>query len=538
MVLGTQPRHRPTLRLTTPTAMKIYQYTCLILLITWCTTAKAQLSAQPQPQKDFSVKGFHLDLRIQTMPMPALKARARDLHQQGINTLIMEWEASYPFEQDPQIPNRYAYTRAQVRDFIAYCGQLKIDVIPLQQSFGHVEYILRNNRYAALREDEHDLSQVCPAKKELNKELFTRLFSDMAATHSSPYIHIGCDETHLLGHCPLCRKLAAEEGVSKLYFDHVKMLCDIVLSLGKIPVLWADIALKYPEYLQQLPKQTILVDWNYGWPIDESGNHSKLVNSGYEIWGAPALRSEPDNYYLESWQHHLNNIAQFIPQCRQFGYKGIVMTSWSTSGVYDPLFNADDELAELYPVRHVYPLSGFNFLITAYTQALKEKDFDPIRFIADYCHDHYALDEAAAQKFQKALFNAPYKVINGKVLAASGMTLETLLDSARESARIMHSLKAEKNIQEFEHYRLMADIRVYYLTYLTIEAQANAARSIADYQRNAAQLRTLMSTEPSLDQTFTRLNSAILYPAAIREENAVRVYRTHQLYQRLTGSQQ
>jgi hypothetical protein len=82
----------------------------------------------------------------------------------------------------------------------------------------------------------------------------------------------------------------------------------------------------------------------------------------------------------------------------------------------------------------------------------------------------------------------------------------------------------------------MADIRVYYLTYLTIEAQANAARSIADYQRNAARLRTLMGTEPSLDQTFTRLNSAILYPAAIREENAVRVYRTHLLYQRLTAS--
>ena len=525
--------------------MKVSRYSCLILLLTLCTAVNAQPPAQtppqaptqPSPQKDFTVKGFHLDLRIQTMPIPALKALARDLHQQGINTLIMEWEASYPFEQDPQIANRYTYSRPQVKDFIGYCHQLGIDVIPLQQSFGHVEYILRNNRYAALREDEHDLSQVCPARKELNRELFSRLFKDMAATHASQYIHIGCDETHLLGHCPLCKKLAAEEGVSKLYFDHVKMLCDIVISLGKTPVLWADIALKYPEYLQQLPKQTILVDWNYGWAIDESGNHSALVNSGYEIWGAPALRSEPDNYYLERWQHHLDNITQFIPQCRQFGYKGIVMTSWSTSGVYDPLFNADDELAELYPVRHVYPLSGFNLLIVAYAQALKEKDFNPRKFITEYCHDRYALDEAATQKFLKALFNAPYKVVNGKVLAASNMSLETLLDSARESARIMHSLKPGKNIQEFEHYRLMADIRVYYLTYLTIEAQANTANSISDYQSYAAQLRTLIATEPMLAQTFTRLNNATLYPAAIREENAVRVYRTHQLYQRLTRAQ-
>ena len=244
-----------------------------------------------------TVRGFHLDLRIQVMKMPALKALARDLRQQGINTLVMEWEA---------------------------------DVIPLRQSFGHVEYILRNNKYAALREDEHDLSQVCPAKTELNREVFTRLYKDMAAMHASPYIHIGCDETHLLGHCPICKKLAAEEGLSKLYFDHVKMLCDIVVSLGKRPVLWADIALKHPEYIQLLPKQTVFVDWNYGWDLDAFGNHQKLVNSGYEIWGAPGLRSEPDNYYLTRRQHHLDNIASFIPECRKLGYKGIVMTSWST----------------------------------------------------------------------------------------------------------------------------------------------------------------------------------------------------------------
>ena len=512
--------------------MTRHRYCCLLFLV----ALSIATNAQTPEQKDFSVKGFHLDLRIQTMPMPALKALAGDLHQKGINTLVMEWEASYPFQEDPQIANRYVYTRAQIKDFIDYCHRLKIDVIPLQQSFGHVEYILRNNRYAALREDEHDLSQVCPAKKELNKALFTRLFKDLAATHASPYIHIGCDETHLLGHCPLCKKLAAEEGLSKLYFDHVKMLCDIVISLGKKPVLWADIALKHPEYLQLLPKQTILVDWNYGWDFNQFGDHSTLVSSGYEIWGAPALRSEPDNYYLECWQHHFDNIAAFIPQCRELGYKGMVMTSWSTSGVYDPLFNADDEVVELYPVRHVYPLAGFNLLITAFTRALKEKDFDPARFIIDYCRDRYALDKPAAEEFQKALFNAPYKVVDGKVHAAANITLDALLDSAHESARIMHSLKPVKNVTEFDHYRLMADIRVYYLTYLVIEARVNSAGSIQEYRSYTAQLRTLMATEPLLDQTFTRLNAANLYPAANREETAIRVYRTHQLYQRLALS--
>lgn len=513
---------------------------CLVLAIALYTASTAQpsppVAAQPTAQKDFAIKGFHLDLRIQTMPMPALETLALQLHNQGINTLLMEWEASYPFREDPQIAGRYTYTRAELKDFVGYCNRLNIDVIPLQQSFGHVEYILRHNRYAALREDEHDLSQICPARKDLNKALFTRLYNDLAATHNSPYIHIGCDETHLLGHCPLCKKLAAEEGVSKLYFDHVKMLCDIVISLGKIPVLWADIALKYPEYLDLLPKQTVLLDWNYGWPLDKFGDHNKLAASGYEIWGAPAIRSDPDNYYLETWQHHLNNIAQFIPECRRLGYKGIIMTSWSTSGVYDPIFNAEDQVADLYPVRHVYPLSGFQLLINAYTQALQQKDFDPHTFIITFCHDHYGLDANAAQHFEKALFNAPYKVVDGKVRAPSDITLETLLDSARESARLLHDLKPGRNTKEFDHYRLMADIRVYYLTFLTLQARADTATSIHSFQSLAQEVKALMNTEPALDEAFRRLNAAVLYPAAIREENAIRVYRTHQLYQRLALS--
>jgi hexosaminidase len=507
--------------------MKKYSFCCVVLFLAFCVAVRAQET----------VRGFHLDLRIQVMRMPALKALARDLREQGINTLVMEWEASYPYAEDPQIGNRYTYSRAEIKDFVDYCHQLGIDVIPLQQSFGHVEYILRNNRYAALREDEHDLSQVCPAKTELNKELFTRLFKDLAATHASPYIHIGCDETHLLGHCPVCKKLAAEEGLSKLYFDHVKMLCDIVVSLGKRPVLWADIALKHPEYLQLLPKQTIFVDWNYGWDIDQFGDHNKLVSSGYEIWGAPALRSEPDNYYLTCWQHHLNNIASFIPQCRRLGYKGIIMTSWSTSGVYNPLFNADDEVVELYAVRHVYPLSGFRLLIAGYTEALRDSAFDPAAFITRYCHDRYALDEAGARSLRQALFNAPYKVIDGKVVSSSGMSLEALLDSARASARVLHSLRPAQHAAEFEHYGLMGDIRVYYLSYLVIEEKVNTARSVAGFQQYAAEVRALMATEAPLDEAFSRLNGETLYPAAIEEENAVRVYRTHQLYARLTRAE-
>src|SRR5690349_801974 len=97
-----------------------------------------QAPAQTAATHDFTVKAFHLDLRIQVMTMPALKGFAQRLQQGGINTLILEYEATYPYQKHSLIANRYAYTKNEINSFIDFCNRLGIDVIPLQQSFGHV----------------------------------------------------------------------------------------------------------------------------------------------------------------------------------------------------------------------------------------------------------------------------------------------------------------------------------------------------------------------------------------------------------------
>src|SRR5580698_4892603 len=163
---------------------------------------------------EFSIKGFHIDLRIQVMPMPALRRYVAELAEFGLNTLLIEWEAAYPYDKHAIISSEYAYTREEVESFVAYCGRLGIDVIPLQQCFGHTEYILRHERYADLRESNTDICQVCPLKAADAFGVFRELLSDIASTHPSKYIHIGGDETYLLGHCPECRAKAQREGKS------------------------------------------------------------------------------------------------------------------------------------------------------------------------------------------------------------------------------------------------------------------------------------------------------------------------------------
>lgn len=480
----------------------------------------------------FRVKGFHIDLRIQVMKMPALKQFAKKLSENGINTLVMEWEASYPYEKHSIISNRYAYSREEIKSFISYCNSLNIDVIPLQQSFGHVEYILRHPRYKDLREDQKDYSQVNPLKEELCKELFTDLFKDMVSTHTSEYIHIGGDETYLLGHSAESKKKVAAVGKGRLYGDYLKILCDIVVGLGKRPVVWADIALNYPDALNLLPKETILVDWNYGWALDRFGDHKKLMQSGFEIWGSPAIRSAQDNYFLTDWNKHFKNIETFIPQAKELGYNGMVMTSWSTSGIYSPVFESSTEIIDLHAVRRVYPISGFNMLIEAYFEALHASNFNSETFIVKYANRQYGLNNQDAVLFWKSLKLAPYEINQCKVVGST-LSNTQLLDSANYSATVLKTLKPTKNKDEFKHYQLMADIRCQYLTYMASEEEVNSSSFNAN--QASVVLKRLKSLDTKkLDKRFKALNKETLYPAEIEQENFLRNSKINLLIQKLS----
>lgn len=494
-----------------------------------------QAPAQTAAAHDFAVKAFHLDLRIQVMTMPALKGFAQRLQQGGINTLILEYEATYPYQKHPLIANSYAYTKSEITSFIAFCNRLGIDVIPLQQSFGHVEYILRHYQYKALREDEKELSQVCPLETAGDSTLFTDLYTELAAVHTSRYIHIGGDETWLLGHCAKCRAKAEKEGISKLYIDYINMLCRIVIRLGKRPVLWADIALKYPEALQLLPKETIFVDWNYGWALNRFGDHQKLVESGFEIWGAPALRSSPDNYFLTQWEKHFNNIRDFVPVARQLGYKGIVMTSWSTSGAYSYLYESEDNVSQLYAIRQVYPITGFNILLAAFMKSITTTEpLNTSAFITDYCTKSYGFTQLQARDFWQALKITPYEVQDGIVKSPVPLSLTALADSVTKAANVFHKLKPLKNREEFEQYRLMADIRVQYIRFLEIEKQVNDSHlTQSEIHSLVQQLQALMATAALLDQRFITLNKNNFYVSELKMANQYRNIKLQLLYDRL-----
>ncbi len=446
----------------------------------------------------FDVRAFHIDMRTQVMTPEALRSVADKAAAGGLNTIIMEWEATFPFEENSTLCNSLAYSRSEVDGFISYCEGLGIDVIPLQNCFGHCEYILRHQRYAALRESWTDYSQVCPLKKELARQVFSSIFKEIASAHPSRYMHIGCDETLLLGYCRKCR----EEDVSRIFVDYVSLMCSIVKDLGKTPVIWGDMILKHPEYLRDLPKDLIIADWNYGWSADHFGDVDAILDAGYEMWGAAALRSNPDNIYLTSWPAHLANIEEYIPYCREKGFTGIIETSWSTSGGYGYIKDCTADVIELQPIRQVYPLSAFGLLQEAFCEAVSKPGFEARAFVRQYASSHFGLCSEDALKTFEDYFFTPQNTVTDKGFNENKIATE--LSSAQDVLARMGEIRVKGTARDDWHQLVLAlEIRVNYLKFKQLEYLAEFGGKNAV---NASDFKPLLREASRLRRRFTRLN--------------------------------
>src|SRR5699024_7438566 len=97
-----------------------------------------------------------------------------------------------------------------------------------------------------------------------------------------------------------------------------------------------------------------------------------------------------------------------------------------------------------------------------------------------------------------------------------------------------HQLKPHRNKDEFKQYRLMADLRGYYLRFQEIKASFNADNYTRDKsQLLISQINKLRKRSKKLDKRFYKLNKGYLYDSEIERQKKVRNSPVYNLYKQL-----
>jgi len=209
------------------------------------------------------MKGVHLDLKGVAFKPAYIPQLLRDLSRQGVNTVLVEYEDLFPFKGinvavDPAV----TWTTGVLRRFQKEAEANSIEVIPLQQCLGHLEYVFRFKAYRRFAEDKAYPSTLCLSNAGGRKLIVDMLTQMIQAHPKSRYVHIGLDEARGLASCPKCR---AKGDVLDTFLSYLNELCDVAESFGRTPIIWSDMLEDHFRMTSfgKLRERVILMPWDY-----------------------------------------------------------------------------------------------------------------------------------------------------------------------------------------------------------------------------------------------------------------------------------
>jgi hexosaminidase len=312
---------------------------------------------------DFPRRGVMLDISRGRVPkVETLIALADHLADFKINELQLYTEHTFAYRKYRPVWRDWgALTAADIRRLDRHCRALGVDLVPNQNSFGHLRYFLEHPRLkklaevAAPYEDAGGAfvrrpSTVAPVHPG-TLPFLRGLYDELLPNFSSRYFNVGCDETWDLGRGQ-SKAVCAARGKGRVYVDFLKAIRREVTMRGRSMMFWGDIILKYPGLIRDLgvppsgrpeAKRTVedkiapLIALNWGYEANHPfpreaaafarANIPFYICPGTSTW--MTLIGRHDNA--------LENLRHAAVAGKRFGAIGFLITDWGDGGHPQPL---------------------------------------------------------------------------------------------------------------------------------------------------------------------------------------------------------
>lgn len=90
----------------------------------------------------------------------------------------------FPYEGSlKNLSAKNCYTRDEIKEILNLAAQFKLEVIPLVQTFGHMEFALKHEEWSKIREISNSPQAVCPSRNN-TLDFIGELTSQVINTHT------------------------------------------------------------------------------------------------------------------------------------------------------------------------------------------------------------------------------------------------------------------------------------------------------------------------------------------------------------------
>lgn len=295
---------------------------------------------------DFGRRGVMLDVSRGRVPkLETLLELVEHLADFKINEFQLYTEHTFAYRNyGPVWESWGALTGEEMLRLDARCRRLGIDLVPNQNSFGHMRYWLEYGPLRKLAEVSGPYegaggtflrypTTLAPGHPGTLRFL-RGLYDELLPHFTSRRFNVGCDETWDLGRGQSRRECEAR-GKGRVYLDFLKQIQREVSVRGRQMMFWGDIILHYPELIGELPEEVIALNWGYeaDHPFEREAeifSRAKVpfyVCPGTSTW--MTLIGRHDNGFA--------NLRRGAVAGRRQGAAGYLNTDWGDGGHPQPL---------------------------------------------------------------------------------------------------------------------------------------------------------------------------------------------------------
>ncbi|XP_047291742.1 hexosaminidase D isoform X5 [Homo sapiens] len=301
----------------------------------------------------FQMRLVHLDLKGAPPKVSYLSEIFPLFRALGANGLLIEYEDMFPYEGPLRLLRaKYAYSPSEIKEILHLAGLNELEVIPLVQTFGHMEFVLKHTAFAHLREVGSFPCTLNPHEAE-SLALVGAMIDQVLELHpGAQRLHIGCDEVYYLGEGEASRRWLQQEqnSTGKLCLSHMRAVASGVKARrpSVTPLVWDDMLRDLPEdqlAASGVPQLVEPVLWDYTADLDVHGKvllMQKYRRCGFpQLWAASAFKGATGpSQAVPPVEHHLRNHVQWL-QVAGSGptdsLQGIILTGWQRYDHYSVL---------------------------------------------------------------------------------------------------------------------------------------------------------------------------------------------------------
>src|SRR4051794_5129593 len=250
---------------------------------------------------DFPVRGVMLDISRDKVPrMETLLELVDMLAGWKVNQLQLYTEHTFAYRRHPEVwAEASPVTGDEILALDAFCRERFIELVPNQNSFGHMERWLVHDRYAPLAETHDEFTtpwgkmqgpfSLCPGDPG-SLELVRDLFDELLPHFSSKQLNVGSDETFDLGQ-GRSKEECAGRGTERVYLDYLLAVYREVVARGHTMQFWGDIIVEAPDSIPLLPKDCVALEWGYDAEPPFEEHSRQFAASGIPFYVCPGTSS-------------------------------------------------------------------------------------------------------------------------------------------------------------------------------------------------------------------------------------------------------